>query len=96
MTNATCTPTTEISNEAVRPDGHDWRLAGEAWGHAADDWSTLFEHYAAGAVASIATGVGAGLIIQRGLKQLPNPLGQIRGFGRPRFRCLPSGAFVFG
>ena len=26
--------------------GHDWQEAGEAWGHAAVDWSTLYEHYA--------------------------------------------------
>lgn len=45
-----------------RADGHDWRAAGEAWGHAAADWSTLFEQYAVDAVAAIAarTGVGAG------------------------------------
>lgn len=25
---------------------HDWREAGDAWGHAANDWATLYEHYA--------------------------------------------------
>lgn len=25
---------------------HDWHEAGDAWGHAATDWSCLFEHYA--------------------------------------------------
>ena len=24
---------------------HDWRQAGDAWGHAASDWATLYEHY---------------------------------------------------
>jgi SAM-dependent methyltransferase len=27
------------------PDGHDWTVAGEAWGSRANDWSCLFEHY---------------------------------------------------
>ena len=45
---------------AKRPDGHDWRVAGDAWGHAADDWSTLFEHYAIDVVSAIARRVGAG------------------------------------
>lgn len=43
----------------ARADGHDWRVAGDAWGHAADDWSTLFEHYAVEVVAAIADRVGA-------------------------------------
>jgi SAM-dependent methyltransferase len=38
---------------AAHADGHDWRVAGEAWGHAADDWSTLMEHYAVEVVAAI-------------------------------------------
>ena len=25
---------------------HDWREAGEAWGHSATDWAYLYEHYA--------------------------------------------------
>jgi len=25
---------------------HDWQEAGDAWGHSANDWSCLFEHYA--------------------------------------------------
>ncbi|MEZ5092838.1 class I SAM-dependent methyltransferase [Nocardioides sp.] len=28
------------------PTGHRWKTAGDAWGHAAVDWSCLFEHYA--------------------------------------------------
>jgi SAM-dependent methyltransferase len=40
---------------APRPhaDGHDWRLAGEAWGHAATDWSTLMEGYSVEVVDAI-------------------------------------------
>jgi SAM-dependent methyltransferase len=29
----------------VRDTGHDWRQAGEAWGHRANDWACLWEHY---------------------------------------------------
>lgn len=32
---------------------HDWREAGEAWGHAAIDWSCLFEHYATAVVSAV-------------------------------------------
>ncbi len=40
---------------AVDPhsEGHDWELAGEAWGHAAGDWACLMEHYAQDALAAI-------------------------------------------
>jgi SAM-dependent methyltransferase len=41
---------------AVEPDpvaDHDWRAAGEAWGHAAVDWSCLFEHYATAVISAI-------------------------------------------
>lgn len=31
---------------ATTPNHHDWREAGDAWGHAAADWACLFEHYA--------------------------------------------------
>ncbi len=41
-------------------EDHDWRSAGEAWGHAAVDWACLYEHYAVEALAAVcnATGVG--------------------------------------
>jgi ubiquinone/menaquinone biosynthesis C-methylase UbiE len=41
---------------------HDWREAGAAWGHAANDWACLFEHYATAVIAAIhrRTGVGPG------------------------------------
>lgn len=39
---------------------HDWREAGNAWGHAATDWACLFEHYATAVITAIhrRTGVG--------------------------------------
>ena len=45
--------------------GHDWRAAGEAWGHAAADWATLYEHYATEVVFAVltATGVGPGVAL---------------------------------
>lgn len=50
--NATITTRTE----------HDWQAAGDAWGHAAADWSCLYEHYAIGVILAIfdRLGVGAG------------------------------------
>jgi SAM-dependent methyltransferase len=41
---------------------HDWRQAGDAWGHAAADWACLYEHYATDVIAAIfeRIGVGAG------------------------------------
>lgn len=35
------------------PEGHDWRVAGDAWGHRAADWASLFEHYATDAIHAI-------------------------------------------
>ncbi|CAN5466026.1 hypothetical protein BH23ACT3_BH23ACT3_09610 [soil metagenome] len=40
--------------------GHDWRDAGEAWGHAANDWSCLWEPYALEVIAAMFGGVGVG------------------------------------
>ena len=45
--------------EAEHPD-HDWREAGQAWGHAANDWSCLYEHYALEVIAAMFTRVGVG------------------------------------
>ena len=43
-----------IDTTAVRrPEGHDWRAAGDAWGHAADDWAYLYEHYAVAVIMAI-------------------------------------------
>ncbi len=37
---------------------HDWREAGGAWGHGADDWATLFEHYSLDVLIAIASRLG--------------------------------------
>jgi SAM-dependent methyltransferase len=37
---------------------HDWREAGDAWGHAANDWACLYEHYAIDVIAAIFGRVG--------------------------------------
>lgn len=44
---------------------HDWREAGEAWGHAANDWACLYEHYAFEVIAAIfgRAGVGPGTAV---------------------------------
>ncbi len=42
------------------PAGHDWRDAGRAWGHAANDWSCLYEHYAFEVIAAVFARVGVG------------------------------------
>lgn len=35
------------TESAVDPEyPHDWRQAGDAWGHSANDWAYLYEHYA--------------------------------------------------
>jgi SAM-dependent methyltransferase len=39
---------------------HDWREAGAGWGHAANDWSCLFEHYAVEVIAAIFGRIGVG------------------------------------
>jgi SAM-dependent methyltransferase len=47
------------SNDAAE-HGHDWRAAGEAWGHRAADWACLFEHYAIDVLVAIFGRVGVG------------------------------------
>ena len=37
---------------------HDWREAGEAWGHSATDWAYLYEHYALDVMIAIFQRVG--------------------------------------
>jgi SAM-dependent methyltransferase len=48
---------------AVEQSNHDWREAGEAWGHSAADWACLYEHYALDAMLAIfdRLGVAAGM-----------------------------------
>jgi SAM-dependent methyltransferase len=47
-------------NSDITETKHDWRDAGDAWGHAATDWACLYEHYAADATAAIFERVGVG------------------------------------
>ncbi|MEY2469446.1 MAG: hypothetical protein QOF21_2144, partial [Actinomycetota bacterium] len=42
------------------PTSHDWREAGEAWGHAAVDWACLYEHYATEVLAAMCAAIGVG------------------------------------
>lgn len=39
---------------------HDWREAGEAWGHSPNDWACLFEHYALAAMSTVHRRAGVG------------------------------------
>ncbi len=39
---------------------HDWREAGSAWGHAANDWSCFWEHYSTPSVVAIFQRLGVG------------------------------------
>jgi 2-polyprenyl-3-methyl-5-hydroxy-6-metoxy-1,4-benzoquinol methylase len=57
MTN---TLTAHANTESPHDRGHLWRTAGDAWGHAAADWSTLFEHYSLAVVDAIVAGAGIG------------------------------------
>jgi SAM-dependent methyltransferase len=44
------------ADEVAEP--HDWQEAGDAWGHSANDWACLYEHYASAAMIAIFQGVG--------------------------------------
>ena len=37
---------------------HDWRQAGDAWGHSANDWAYLYEHYALDVMIAIFQRIG--------------------------------------
>lgn len=62
---ATNSRTDSPSAEPDPAADHDWREAGSAWGRAANDWSCLFEHYAAAVTSAIHrhTGVGPGTML---------------------------------
>ena len=40
------------------PEGHDWEVAGTAWGRRSRDWACLFEHYAVDVIQAIFRRVG--------------------------------------
>jgi SAM-dependent methyltransferase len=47
------------SDTTAAPEaGHDWREAGEAWGHRANDWATLWEHYSLDVLIAITAQLG--------------------------------------
>ena len=48
------------TDDGPEPAGHDWRVAGEAWGHRAADWACLYEHYAIDVLVAIFERVGVG------------------------------------
>jgi SAM-dependent methyltransferase len=50
----------ETNERVEQDDGHDWRAAGEAWGHGAADWACLHEHYAIDVLLAIFARVGVG------------------------------------
>ena len=49
-----------VHDIGAEPTGHNWRVAGEAWGHAANDWSCLYEHYAFEVITAIFGRLGVG------------------------------------
>jgi SAM-dependent methyltransferase len=47
-----------VSTTASTETSHDWQEAGEAWGHAAADWSCLYEHYNTEVMLAVFTRTG--------------------------------------
>jgi SAM-dependent methyltransferase len=54
----TTNETTEEDRPADTPEGHDWEVAGTAWGRRSRDWACLFEHYAVDVIQAIFRRVG--------------------------------------
>lgn len=52
--------TTANDNPSPTAVAHDWRQAGEAWGHRANDWACFSEHYAIDVLFAIYSGLGVG------------------------------------
>ena len=50
--------TTTATHPAEAPPGHDWEVAGTAWGRRSRDWACLFEHYAVDVIEAIFRRVG--------------------------------------
>ena len=51
---------TTTESDVNEQAAHDWREAGEAWGHSAADWACLYEHYALDVMIAIFQRVGVG------------------------------------
>jgi SAM-dependent methyltransferase len=56
--NDTTHDTTGKDQPADTPEGHDWEVAGSAWGRRSRDWACLFEHYAIDVIEAIFRRVG--------------------------------------
>jgi len=56
--NDTTHDTTGKDHPADAPEGHDWEVAGTAWGRRSRDWACLFEHYAVDVIHAIFRRVG--------------------------------------
>lgn len=52
------TTTTTAPNSPSTTTDHDWHEAGEAWGHSANDWACLWEHYSLNALMAIFDRIG--------------------------------------
>jgi SAM-dependent methyltransferase len=52
--------TVDTTPTADRPDSDGWREAGIAWGHRADDWACLYEHYSFDVLAAMFPRIGVG------------------------------------
>ncbi len=52
--------TTGTETKADDHRHHDWREAGDAWGHAANDWAYLYEHYADDVMLALFDRLGVG------------------------------------
>lgn len=46
------------SDAIARDASHDWREAGKAWGHRANDWACLWEHYSLDVLIAISSRIG--------------------------------------
>ena len=51
-------PDTDARSQTDEPEGHDWEVAGSAWGERSRDWACLFEHYAVDVIQAIFRRVG--------------------------------------
>lgn len=51
---------TSAEPDVTGQETHDWREAGEAWGHSAADWACLYEHYALDVMMAIFQRLGVG------------------------------------
>jgi SAM-dependent methyltransferase len=84
----TSTRTLAGTSEGTGDRAHDWRDAGAAWGHAAADWSTLFETYSCAALLEVVRWLG----LAPGVALLDIACGS----GWPTMQAAGTGAEVAG